>query len=277
MRRPICEVRPGAFVPVDFQALGERLVGDGLYWRLRPLTDPGRSAFGATVGRMLEEHLYEVIRDVYPAPAPGETDRLFRERRYRVSSDPADGPDLVLFDDPAVMLCEVGANSINVRDTLHRGSVSSLDADINEVLVPRAKQLHRKIEHIRGGALTYEREITSATRIEPVVCFLDGFPMAPNVRQRIDSAINASGYLNLPNVGRLSILGAEDFEVACGAVERYGHCMTDLLSGHAANDQFKDWTLGDYVRYRTGELPITALLAREYQRVTTSFMDVVRP
>jgi hypothetical protein len=281
VRRPICEVRPGAFVPIDFHALGERLVGDGVYWRLRPLTEPERSAFGAAVGRMLEEHLYNVLRDVCPEPATSEPDRLFRERRYRVrvghASNPADGPDLVLFEDEAVMVCEVGANPINVRDTLHRGSVSSLDADIQEVLIPRAEQLHRKIEHMRSGLLAYERQIDAATRIEPAVCFLDGFPMAPIVRERIDSAIDTSGYLKLPKVGRLSILGAEDFEVACGAVEKHGHRMTDLLAGHEASAQFRDWTLADYVRDRTGELPITDLLAREFQRVTTAFTDVIRP
>src|SRR6266511_1065666 len=30
VRRPICEVRPGVFIPIDFEALGERLIGDGV-------------------------------------------------------------------------------------------------------------------------------------------------------------------------------------------------------------------------------------------------------
>ena len=281
VRRPICEVRPSAFVPIDFEALGERLLGDGIYWRLKPVKDPDRSDFGAVVGKMLEEHLYEVIRDVCPAPAPPGPDRLFREKRYRVSaggvSSPVDSPDIVLFDDQAVMVCEIGANPVNVRDTIHRGSIASFDADVQNVLIPRVQQLHRKIDDIRRGALTYDREITSSTRIEPVVCLLDGFPLAPFVRERIDSAIAASGYLDLPYVGRLSILGAEDIEVACGAIETRGHSMTDLLAGHAADDNVKDWPLSDYVRKLTGELPITSLLTREFDRVTAAITDEIRP
>jgi hypothetical protein len=155
--------------------------------------------------------------------------------------------------------------------------VESLESDIQEVLIPRARQLDRKIQDIRRGALTYDREIAASTPIEPVVCFLDGFPMAPFVRERIDEAIRASGYLNLPNVGRLSIVGAEDFEVACGAVEKHRLRLTDLLSGHAADHRFSDWPLSDYVRERTGELPITSLLSREYARVTEAIVEEIRP
>jgi hypothetical protein len=155
-------------------------------------------------------------------------ERLFREKKFAAGRH---GPDVLICDDDAVVVCEIGANEVNVRDTLHRGSVDALDKDIERVLLPRVEQVRKKIDALRSGAFSYPRAISESTRIEPVVCLLDGFPIAPYVRNRIDDAVTASRLLDVPNVGRIAILSAEEFELACATVESRSGSMSGLLSG----------------------------------------------
>ena len=268
--RPICEIRPGAFIPVDFAVLGERMVGDGVYWRLRPIDDAGKTRYGSTVGKLLEQHLYEVARAVYPDNA--EDDRLFRERGY---GHGLHGPDRVVVDEDAVMICEVGATGVNVRETLQRGSLEALDHDIREVLIPRAEQLHRKIEDIRAGTLTYPGHQIADKRIQPVVCLLDGFPIAPLLRRRIDSALAAAGLLEQADVGRLSVVSAEEFELACATVELGGRSMTQLLEGHSRHQELASWPLRDFIRKLVGELPMSRLISAEFERAVEAIVQEV--
>jgi len=95
---PLCELEPGNFLPVDVEALGPRLFGDGIYWRLRPQGAQTKEAqidqtrYGATVGRLLEAHLLDVARSVYPI-AKGGAERMFGE----ISYGEKDGVDLAVF------------------------------------------------------------------------------------------------------------------------------------------------------------------------------------
>jgi hypothetical protein len=271
--RPMCEIRQEAFIPIDFAALGERLVGDGVFWRLRPTDEQGKTEFVAAIGRLLEQHLWEVARDVYPAASRVRDERLFREKRFTGGRH---GPDIVIFDDDAVAVCEIGANAINVRDTLHRGSIEAFDHDIDHVLLPRVRQVRAKIDAVRAGTLAFPRALSDQTRIEPVVCLLDGFPLAPFLRARIDDAIEKSQLLDIPNVGRLSILSAEEFELACATVELGRTTMTSLLSAHAHDQEMRWWPLRDYIRKLTGELPISQLMSREFDRVVDSITKALQ-
>jgi hypothetical protein len=108
------------------------------------------------------------------------------------------------------------------------------------------------------------------TQIEPVVCLIDGFPLAPFLRRRIDEAIRDSGLLDMPNVGRASIVSAEEFELGCAVVERGRVSITELLAGHAADAELSEWPLRDYIRKVAGELPITRLLSSEFDRVVAT-------
>lgn len=256
MRRPICEIRPGAFIPIDFAALAERLVGDGVLWRLRPSSAEAKTRYGEVVGKLLEQHLYEVARAVYTSV--GGPDRLYRQKGY---GDGKHGPDLAVQDDDAIMVCEIGANVVNVRDTLHRGSIDAFEKDVVNVLLPRIRQLDRKITDLKNGVLAYERPLPATTRIEPVVCLLDGFPLAPVIRDKIDEAIDSAGLLKQPGVGRAAILSAEDLEIALATTEKHGYQITDILRGHQT-DELRDWPLRDYIRKLVRELPITYLLGQ---------------
>jgi hypothetical protein len=268
VRRPLCEVRTGAFVPIDHAALGERMVGDGIYWRMRPTHEQEKSRYGATVGALLEEHLYEVARDIYPLRTPPNAERLYREKSYASGDGRVHSFDLAIFDTMALVVLEIGATFVNVRDTIERGMLDALDADIEAVLLPRVEQLDRKIHDLRTGTLTYGHALQTDALIYPVVCLFDGFPFVPGIRSRIDMAINQKGYLKMENLGRLSIISAEEFEVACAIVEQRRMEMSELLAKYSSDSDLRDYPLSEFIRERQHGLPITSFLAREFERAT---------
>jgi hypothetical protein len=269
--RPICEVRPGAFIPIDFGALGDRLIGDGVYWRLRPTDQQGKTEYGATIGRLLERHLWEVARSIYPVASKPEDEHLFLESKFHGF----DGPDITVFDDNALMICEIGVDQVNVRDTIHRGSLPAFDRDVTEVVLPRIAQLRRKIDAIRSGAFRYLRHVDPSARIVPMICLLDGFPIAPLLRARLDSAISDSGLLNLDNITRVAIVSADEFELACATVEQGRATMTQLLEGHASDPTTREWPFRDYVRKITGEQPWTRFSDSQFQNAVANVVTEV--
>ena len=271
---PLCEIRPGAFIPIDFPSLGDRLIGDGVFWRLRPVNEDEKTAYGATVGRLLERHLWEIARGVYPVSTQPQYERLFREHKFHGF----DGPDVTVFDDEALMICEIGVSQVNVRETLHRGSLEAFDQDVKDVVLPRVQQLRKKIDAIRDNSFRYPgRTVDPLMRIEPVVCLLDGFPIAPLLRRRLDAAIDASGLLALPNVGRAAILSADEFELACATVEAGKASFTGLLADHAADPELSEWPFRDLVRKVTGEQPWTRLVQAQYDQAVTRVVREVAP
>lgn len=216
--RPLIEIEEQTFTPVDVELLGEKLIGDGLYWRVVP--DPDRphqekSDFGQSLGHLFEEHCAEVVRSCYPTPSTAAP-RVFGERPYQFG----DGPDLVVFDPDCTTMIEVGVDRPNFASTLLKGNLEHFDRDIESIVIPRASQLDRKIAHFRESSLRYPGwEDHIARPVFPVVCLVDGFPSGPVLRSRIDQRIAQAGLLTDRGTARLTIISGEELEWMLGLVE----------------------------------------------------------
>lgn len=266
--KPLCEIDPGRFLPIEVDMLGPRLFGDGLYWRLHPGPNASRnerSRYGASVGHMLEEHLAEVAESVYPTPPTG-AQRLWREVRY----GGGDGPDLVIRDGDRTAFIEIGGERVNTLRTLFRGDLEAYDSDIGEILVNhRIEQIDRKINDARAGRLSYGNQTPQELGvIHPVVCLIDGFPIAPTLRERIDRAVAAAGHLQQPNLGRLEILSADELEGLLGEVDRAGVTLSALLNEFALDRELRRWTMRDFLIGRRGGVARPRFMQSEWRRVT---------
>lgn len=265
---PLCEIEPGKVMPIEVDMLAPRLFGDGLYWRLHPgprAPRNERSRYGSSVGNMLEEHLVELAQSVYPSPRGG-AQRFWREKKY----SRGDGPDLVIRDGARTVFIEVGGERVNTLKTLFQGDLESYDNDVSEIVVKhRVEQLDRKINDARAGRLRYDnREPEELGVIHPVVGLIDGFPIGPTLRERIDAAVNAAGYLQQPNLGRLEILSADELEALLGEVERSNATLSTLLNEFALDVEIRRWTMRDFLIARRGGLAETRFHQEQWKAVT---------
>ena len=151
--------------------LMERLVGDGVYWRLKHLYDNmGRgSDFGAEVGSSLESHLLEVVADSIGRDP--STD-VYGQVSYRTTQGTEHGPDIVIWKDGTLVFVEVGANRCNYARVILQGDVDAYAGDIDRILISaskkgRARQLDRKVKALRSGQLTYPWRAGQRSRSSP--------------------------------------------------------------------------------------------------------------
>jgi hypothetical protein len=254
---PLCEIRPGMFSPIDYPSLGGRLVGSGSFWRLRNFFEEERSDFGATVGKLLEQHCMEVAEKALPPPT-----RVYREGKFEKRKH---GVDLAIVEPgKGTLFIELGVDQPNVRNTVIAGDVASFDRDVKTYLIKRARQLDAKIIAAREGRLKFEDQTTdSLGTIYPVICLLDGWPIAPGARERIEAAFTAKGLLQMPDIGRVAVISVEEFELLCGAAEKHGVSLCDVLEGYAADE----WPLRNALTERVGDQPMTTFLEQEWERV----------
>jgi hypothetical protein len=255
---PLCEIISGNVLPLDVEALGPRLLGDGLFWRLKPLpsaTEAEKSRYNASVGHVLEEHCFEIARSVYPEQ--NGSPQLFGEIKYGNE----DGPDLVVIEDGQCVFIEISAERVNVRDTLFRGDLDSYAKDIAAIVVDRARrQLDRKIDDARAGKLIFGTHKPSGLGIvHPVLCLIDGFPLAPTLRERVDAALADANVFEQENIGPFAIVSVEELEGLLGEVER-GASLSALLLEWAGDPEMSRWTARDFLIARRGGLALPSVM-----------------
>jgi hypothetical protein len=267
---PLCEVEPGQFLPVDVEALGPRLFGDGIYWRLRPQGGRTEEAqidqtrYGASVGRILEAYLGEIARSVYPI-AEGAAERVFGEIAYGGQA----GVDLAIFDGGRTVFVEMGIDRVNTLKTLFQGDVGSYEKDIKTIVLPRVEQLQRKIDDARAGALIFGTHKPDELQIiHPVICFIDGFPLGPTLRERIDQAVATAGLLQAADVARLTILSPDEMEALFGEVETSGHSASSLLADYESDVDTRLWSVRDFLVARRGGLARSELVRTMWKQTT---------
>jgi hypothetical protein len=245
--KPLIEIGPRTYLPVDIEALDDALMGDGLFWRLRPgngSTQQDRSDFGETLGHLLEAHCVEVAEACY-AKAGGMRKPFFREFRY----SEGDSADITVTDPGASAFIEIGINRPNLRDTVFAGDLASFEDDVEKIILPRAEQLNRKIDHARDGRLVFQgAPAGTLRRVYPVVCLWDGFPLGRYLYERILRVVRDAGYLLQDRVAPLRVISVEELELLCGLASK-GSLLTDLLEMHERSAS-PEASLSEFLRER---------------------------
>ena len=237
---PLIEIEKGAFLTLDVETLGDALLGDGLYWRMK--YNPGaseqeRGNLGEAYGHLVEAHCLEVAEPCFAGAADAQ---LFDEKRYTNVVDGQkhqnDGPDVVVSEEPDVAFVEIGIDRPNMLETIVRGDLASFDKDVEEILLHRAEQLDRKIDDFLSGDLSFDGvSAADVRRIHPVICLIDGFPVEGPLYERIKRRFVNAGYLQQGLVEPFAIISVEEFEYLCAQVEA-GRKLTGILRAKAQKE-----------------------------------------
>jgi hypothetical protein len=234
---PLIEIEEHVYLTLDVETLGDALVGDGLYWRMKynpGATEQERQQLGEAYGHLFEAHCLEVAEPWFSS-APDAL--FFGEKRYSKVVDgdkqAKDGPDLVVFEGSDAVFIEIGIDRPNMLETVVRGDLESFDKDVQEILLHRAEQLDRKITDFIGGDLSFDgAPAGDVRRIHPVICLIDGFPVDGPLYERIRKRFADAGYLQQSVVEPFEIISAEEFEYLCAQVEA-GRKLTAVLRSMA--------------------------------------------
>ncbi|HXH95718.1 MAG TPA: hypothetical protein VNH40_00790 [Gaiellaceae bacterium] len=279
MIKPLIRVGSTAYLPLDLQTLMDALLGDGLFWRLKPAqgaTQKERSDFGESLGHLLEAHCLQVVEACLPDLSNG-CKRVFPEFRYKVQTaegdEPKDGPDVIVAEPGAAAFVEIGIDRVHVRDTLGAGDMESFRKDAKRIILHRAAQLSEKIDHARSGALTLQKSPEGAfDRIFPVICIWDGFPLGPYLYDRVLAMVRDEGYLTQENVAPLRIISVEDFELLC-ALAAKGRTISSVLRAHEESGWHDD-SIGSFLRDAyADELELPEPLKSEFPQVLKRLVD----
>lgn len=265
-RYPLCEVADDVFIPLYPRLLVDRLVGDGLYWRIYgAFPTAERSDAGSAVGRLFERYVVDALVSTH------STDCVFEEHEYKSGLA---GPDAAVIDGSSrLAVIEVGVSRVNFETTLLNGHVMSFEDDIEKVVVRRARQLDAKIRALRKGSLAYPGVDTRLHRIFPVLVLFAGFPQAFSLYEPVQSRISALGLLDGRDVAPLSILSASDLDAALWVAEMRESSLLDALASWHAERTGPGESMQDFVRrhYQPRDGGRPAYLKSQYARATSSW------
>lgn len=250
------------YVPTDPDSLLVRLVGDGLWWRMRMAFRDRGSDFQAAVGRAFERYVTELSE----AAIDAEMAKVIPEFEYR-SGDL--GPDLIVVDDRATLVIEASAERPMVANTILAGDAESFQRDLLAIVQRRVRdQLAPKTLKIASGEIQIPRD--PQTTIAPILLLIDGFPRGPVLNDWIRDAGRAEG-LGAGRTTDLVILEAAEWEALCGAAETHGLAPSELIARWL--NTTPDAELLEVIAATFDEIPLPKYTADAFERATAMWID----
>ena len=132
--RPLIEIHEDAFVPTDPAMMLVRLIGDGIWWRMRlgyRAQRDGNAVFQAAIGRLFETYLNELTSE-----ALGSTVGVFGEAEYGRG---ALGLDLTIACPEALLAVEAGVQRPHVESMFLAAAPGAFERSVENIIVPRVR------------------------------------------------------------------------------------------------------------------------------------------
>lgn len=106
--------------------------------------------------------------------------------------------------------------------------------------------------------------------MHPVLCLIEGFPLAPTLRERIDVALADANLFRQEKVARLSIISVEELEALLGEVERDAS-FGALLLEWATDPEMARWSARDFLLARRGGLALPSHTRECWETIKLEF------
>jgi hypothetical protein len=259
---PLIEIESDCFVPVDPAMLLVRLVGDGIWWRLRMAFRGRGDIFNAAVGRLFETYVTELAQATIRLPDT----TVIPEFEYAKG---ALGPDLCIVSATAVVVLEVSAERPLVAETILAASPESFHCDLEAIIVKRVtQQLAPKARMIVSGAIPVDD--ASGKPVIPVLVLIDGIPRGPGLNDEIRSVARQAG-LGSGAIQDLIVLSATEWEALCGLAEHHGVQPAEFL--RAWKDEAADADLLEVIHAHYDEIPIPQYTRDAFERASTGWIE----
>jgi hypothetical protein len=273
-RFPLVEAQPGLFLPTSIASL-QRRITEGVFHVLAEAAETeGRdrrhytSAFG-NVFQVLVERTIRRGESALPSPSPITADVHYGSRRHRRASS-----DVIVAYERNPVFIEVVSGPLQVATTT-RGDLHAFSADLQRLVIGKAKQLSRSIDDFLAGDLEIDgAQPTTTSRIWPVIVTSHSFPHAETVMDAVRDGLVQAGYLQQDKVGGLAIVSAEDL-FFCEGHMQHGRTFLALLrswkTGRGANFSFKN----ELIALGQGRAPSSKHFEHRFAEANASWINAL--
>lgn len=223
LKAPLVQTAPGEYCYTFFPALPET-VGRAFFSRLlQHYNDKyGRKmgdAFLDYYGRFLEDYVYKLLSQSIKKQVVGDEETF-------ATKDTSDNRivDAVIIETPDITFVEVTAKRFNLTKTIIGGNIESLECDLNQMVVEKAKQLQASVQLFNDEKLFMIPVHPSQLKREHTVLVLQEFPQYAAVRRRAIELAREGG-VTLPN---LQLVTVEELEMVEPSL-RKGYRFGDII------------------------------------------------
>ena len=244
-RFPLFEGAPGKYCVISPWALARR-VTEGVFHLLAEAAEAegkNRSFYTGEFGMPFQRSVEQTLRrgnvgTGAPVAITGDIPYGPSRSKMRRSSD------VILGYDGTPMFVEVVSGPLRVG-TLTRGDLEDFDADLDRLVIEKARQLDTSIKDFLDGRLVIDGiDPTTTRRIWPVIVTSHAFPLRDEIDAAITAALAAAGHLRDGKIAPLAVVSAEELFFCEGFMEQ-GESLLTLISGwkhdpRAAAHSFKN-------------------------------------
>lgn len=249
MLRPLFQILEGVTVPVSLAFLESR-VTNGVYWLIfDSMPSAERERLSAFYGQVLEAYVRDVL--VRTLPDGGDlSQRVFGEFTYRTGKGEQKTTDVVALYPGAAIFFEVTATRLRMEDTLLSGDPAAVEADLENIIIRKARQLHDRIADFRAGRYSFGGATANEVKqILPVVVTGASLPIWTVTMKVVNRSLQANGWLQGPGIEPLRIIGVDELEMIEPLVAR-GENLLAILQKHAADPELRNVSLHNYLTTR---------------------------
>jgi hypothetical protein len=271
-RFPLVEAQPGIYLPTSVASLQRRITEGVFHVLAEAAENEGRDRrhYTSPFGKVFQALVEQTIRRgeaALPSPAPITSDVPYGTRKK-----PRDSSDVIVAYERNPVFVEVVSGPLQAATTT-RGDPQTFWADLQRLILGKAKQLNRCIADFLAGDLKVDgAEPATTDRISPVIVTSHSFPHAETVMKAVCDGLREEGYLRQDKVGELAIVSAEDLFFCEGHMQQ-GPTLLSLIrswkSGPRADLPFKN----ELIAIGGGRAPGSEYFEHRFAEANSNWMN----
>lgn len=257
--RPLYRVVEHAAIPTNLPFLAYRL-STGVYWKIfDSLGSADRRRLSAFYGHAVEAYAREVATRAFSRTSGS----VFPEFLYRVSGQEHRTTDVVGLEGDQLLLFEVTATRFRMEATLVVDDPAAAEADLERIVVGKARQLHERINHFQGGHYSFGATVSKdVAAIRPIVVTAEPVPIWATTLHTVRQALARDGLLQQPGVQPLRVIGLDELEML-EAMAAAGHRVSELFDAHTNHAELAEVSLRNFLAIEY-DVPENDALQAEY-------------
>jgi hypothetical protein len=246
-RTPLAHIDGVGYVPLSIYAF-QRRVTEGVFHILAEAAEQegrDRRYYTSAFGGVFQQSVEQTFRRGMAIASPDV--EITADVEYGPRTSRCRSSDVILGYEQDPLFVEVVSGPLRAA-TSTRGDLTTLDADLDRLVVGKAKQLDKSITDFFEGQLEVNGADRSVVRRAwPVIVTSHSLPHAPTLLEAIEERVEDAGWLRDERVAPLAIISAEELFFCEGFMEN-GRSFISLIigwkSGPAAPGRFKNYLVG---------------------------------
>lgn len=245
VNHPLLRLGEARFV-CPYQGFLRNRLGAGLYFALfdkyKEQGSNRQFKLSRFFARFLEDYLHGLVAE---GSKQNGNVRVFPEQCYRSPRGESKSSDIIVVQGSTAVFMEITRKRFKMNQTLCERNPKSLEEDIDQAFVKKARQIHHSIEDFKNGL--YHLVDVDPNRIQryvPAIITEQDFPLIVSLPHMIHAAVRKAGWLT--DYEPLQILAAEDIEAVYTSAQGTSD-LANILLRKASHPGYRSRDLASYL------------------------------